>query len=181
MKPNHWAGRLQTLFTQEDIARQVSRLAGEINRDYAGKKLVVVCVLKGGFMFFSDLVKKLDLGPELDFVRVSSYGSGTESLRTVNLVKDIEISVDGKDVLLVEDVVDTGHTLRFLIEHMEARGAKSVRIASMVDKHERREAQVDVDYAGFHVPDGFIVGYGLDYAEKGRELPAIYVLRQDHA
>lgn len=163
------------LYSAEDIQRRVAEIAAEINAEYAGKDLVVVCVLKGGFMFFSDLVKQITVDPRLDFVRLASYGKGTESSRAINFTKDIEISLKGAHVLVVEDVVDTGHTMDFLARQLGARGAESFRIAALIDKIERREVPVKVDYAGFRLDSGFIVGYGLDYAEYGRETPAVYI------
>ena len=167
--------KMETLYSAEEIAKRVQEIGAQINNDYAGRDLVMICVLKGAFMFFSDLVKHVSLQPEIDFIRVASYGSSTTSSKTISFTKDVEISLEGKDVLLVEDVVDSGHTMKFLLHQLTARGAKYIRIASLVDKHERREVEVAVDYAGFTLNQGFILGYGLDYAEKYRELPAIYV------
>ena len=166
---------LSVRYSAEEIDQRVRFLAAQINNDYKDKPLVMICVLKGAFMFFSDLVKHVTVTPEVDFVRVASYGMGTNSSRTISFTKDVEISLQDKHVLLVEDVVDSGHTMQFLIAQMAARGAASLKVAALVDKHERREVAVQVDYAGFFVQEGFIVGYGLDYAERYRELPAIYV------
>lgn len=167
--------RLDMLFSAEEIDKRVTSIAESINTLYTGEPLVMICVLKGAFMFFSDLVKKVTVGPEIDFVRVASYGSQLASSRTISFTKDVEISLAGKHVLLVEDVIDSGFTMEFLLRQMRARGAKSLRVATLVDKKERREARVDVDFPGFSLSTGFIVGYGLDYAERYRELPAIYV------
>lgn len=165
---------LKVLFTAEQIQARVETLSAEINRLYAGEPLVVVCVLKGGFMFFSDLVKRLTCKPELDFVRLASYGANTASAKAINFTKDVELSLAGKHVLIVEDVVDTGHSMDFLFKQLAARGAKSLRLAVLVDKHERREVPVTAHFVGFVLDQGFIVGYGLDYAEFYRELPALY-------
>ena len=166
---------LNLLYSPEAIQDRVRDMANEINALYEGEPLVIICVLKGAFMFFSDLLKHITVRPEIDFVRVASYGAGTASSRTISFSKDVEISLDGKHVLLVEDVVDSGHTMNFLFRQLAARGAKSLRLASLVDKRERREADVTVDFPGFVLNDGFILGYGLDYAERYRELPAVYV------
>jgi hypoxanthine phosphoribosyltransferase len=165
---------LKVLYSEEAIAERLRALADQINKDYEGKDLVVVCVLKGAFMYFSDLVKLITVSPEVDFVRCASYGKGTSSTKTISFTKDLEVSIEGKHVLIVEDIVDTGHTMAFLIKQLEARGAVSIRLTAIVDKFERREVDVTVDYPGFTLQKGFIVGYGLDYAEKYRELGAIY-------
>ncbi len=167
--------RMDLMFSEREIARRVREIAGEINALYQDKPLVMVCILKGGFMFFSDLVKQVSVQPELDFVRLASYGAATSGA-AISFTKDVELSLKGKHVLFVEDVVDSGHTMLFLLQQMRARGAASLRIAALVDKRERREVEVTVDFSGFALPKGFIVGYGLDYAERFRELPAIYEL-----
>ncbi len=168
--------KLTTLYTAEEIQERVRKISCEINELYKDEPLVVICVLKGGFMFFSDLVKHLTIRPCLDFVRLASYGLGTESSKKIIFAKDVEADLCGKNVLIVEDIVDTGRSMAFLSEHLAGRGAKSFRIAALVDKVERREVDVKVDFAGFKMEGkGFIVGYGLDYAEQFRELPAIYV------
>ena len=166
---------LKPIYNEEQIQTRVAELAAEISALYDGEDLVVVCVLKGGFMFFSDLARRL-AGPqvEVDFVRLASYGRSTMSSRTVSFVKDVELSLAGKHVLVVEDIVDTGHTMDFLLRQFAARGVKSLRLAVMVDKQERREVPVNADFMGFALSGGFIVGYGLDYAERYRELPAIF-------
>ena len=168
------------LFSSEEIERRIQELAGQINAMYADKQLVLICVLKGAFMFFSDLVKHVTISPEIDFVRVASYGKSDVTSGIVSFSKDVEISLEGKDVILVEDIVDTGVTMDFLLRQMSARGARSLRVAALVDKIERRELDVRVDFVGFSLSAGFIVGYGLDYAEKYRELPAIYTVLLDN-
>ena len=170
---------LKILYSPEAIAGRVRELAGEINTLYAGKPLVMVCVLKGAFMFFSDLLKLITVQPEIDFVRVASYRGGMSSTRNISFTKDVEISLEGKHVILVEDVVDTGHTVEFLVRQMAARGTASLRLAALVDKRDRREVPVQVDFPGFCLGEGFIVGYGLDYAEHHRELPAVYVVEPE--
>ena len=165
---------LRCIYPQEAITARIHQIASEINTLYSGKDVVVVCVLKGGFMFFTNLVKELTVKPQLDFVRLASYGSGTKSAGDVMLVKDVELSLEGKHVLIVEDVIDSGHSMDFLLRLFAVRGAASLRLAVLVDKRERREVEVTPDFTGFTLREGFIVGYGLDYAERYRELPAIY-------
>ena len=165
------------LFSEEDIAARVAELGEEIAAVYTGEPLVAVCVLKGAVHFFSDLTRAIsreDL--EMDFVRISSYGAGTVTSREIRLTKDLECDVRGKHVLVVEDVVDSGHSLRFLLDLLAGRGARSVRIATLVNKTERREVDVPVAFSGFMLDSGFIVGYELDHAERYRALPAIYEL-----
>ncbi len=166
--------KLTLVYSEADIAERLDHIAAQVNRDYEGKELVVVCVLKGAFMFFSDLLKRVTVRPEIDFVRCASYGKGTNSTKTISFTKDLEVSIQHKHVLIIEDVVDTGHTIDFLMRQLQARGAASIRLAAIVDKVERREVDVRVDYPGFALQKGFIVGYGMDYAEKYRELGAIY-------
>lgn len=165
--------RLNLLFSEAQIAERLDELALSINKTYAGQPLVVICVLKGAFMFFSDLVKRLDCRPELDFVRLASYGQGTSG-GDVTFSKDVELSLEGKHVLIVEDIVDTGHSMEALLRRLGTRGALSLRVAALLDKHERRETSVTVHFACFSLPAGFVVGYGLDCAEQYRELPALY-------
>lgn len=170
------AKALHELFSQDQVRERISDIARKLNQDYAGTQTVMVCVLKGAFMFFSDLLKEITFSPEIDFVRLSSYGKSDTSSGEVVITKDIETSVSGKDVLAVEDVVDSGLSMLFLQKHLLSKGAKTLRIIALVDKVERRKTDIDVAYAGFSLQDGFIVGYGLDYAERFRELPAIYTV-----
>jgi len=165
------------VLTKDEIARLVRDLAGKISREYKGRDLVLIGVLNGAFVFLSDLIRELSIPVTIDFVRVSSYGSGTTSSGTITLSKDIDVDVKGKDVLLVEDIVDTGLTLAYLIDYMRSFGPNSVKVCTLLDKHERREQHVSVDYACWKIDEGFLVGYGLDYDEKYRELPGIYHLK----
>jgi hypoxanthine phosphoribosyltransferase len=172
---------LRLLFDEEQVQNRVAEMAAEISALYDGKEFVMVCVLKGAFMFFSDLSRRLQASlqrtqVEVDFVRLASYGSSAVSSRTVSFVKDIELSLAGKHVLVVEDLVDTGHSMDFLLRQFAARGAQSLRLAVMVDKQERREVPVRADFTGFALSEGFIVGYGMDYAERYRALSAIYAI-----
>ena len=164
------------VISKEAIDARITSLAAEIDTAYKGQPLVLVCVLKGAFIFFADLARRLTVCPEVDFVRVASYGLCSESSRDIRFTKDIELPIEGKHVLLVDDIIDTGHTMQFLKGQFAARGATSLRVAALVDKAARREASVAVDFVGFPLEDGFLVGYGLDYAEKYRYLPAIHVL-----
>jgi len=166
---------LRQIYAEEQIRARVVEMAAEISSLYAGEELVVVCVLKGAFMFFGDVMRRLK-GPqvEADFVRLASYGESAAPSRTVAFVKDVELPLAGKHVLVVEDIIDTGHTMDFLLRQFAARGTRSLRLAVLVDKQERREVSVRADFTGFALPGGFVVGYGLDYAERYRELPAIY-------
>lgn len=166
--------KLVPVFGKNRIEKRVAELAAGIDGVYGIEPLVAICVLKGAFIFFSDLVRKLH-NPflELDFVRLSSYGKSFNSTGHVIFNKDVEVDIRGKHVLIVEDIVDTGHTMRFLLDQFAARQPLSLRIAALVDKHERRKSEVSVDFAGFSLPGGFLVGYGLDYAEHFRALPDI--------
>ena len=165
---------LKPLISEEAIQTRVKEMAEEISALYKDEPLVVVCVLKGAFLFFSDLVRHLTCKPEIDFVRLASYGSAAQRSKAITFTKDVEIPLEGKHVLIVEDIVDTGHSMDFLFRQFQARGARSLRLAVLLDKNERREVPVTSHFVGFTLPSGFVVGYGLDYAESYRELPAIY-------
>ncbi len=166
---------LKPVFTQEQIATRVRELASEIDGVYGDEPLVVVCVLKGAAIFFSDLIRNLhNKNLELDFVRLSSYGRESTSSKHVIFNKDVEIDICDKHVLIVEDIVDSGHSMCFLLGQFAARRVRSLRLATLVDKGERREMDVALDFVGFTLKKGFIVGYGLDYDERYRSLPGIY-------
>ena len=166
---------LSLLFSEEAISRRIADLACQIDACYGEEPLVMICVLKGACVFFSDLIRKLECRPVLDFVALSSYGDRTCSCG-VALSKDVSADLEDRHVLVVEDIVDTGHSMRWLLDRLRALRPRSLRLAVLIDKHERREARVDADFCGFRVTGGFIVGYGLDYAEQYRELPALYTL-----
>ncbi|HPW40620.1 MAG TPA: hypoxanthine phosphoribosyltransferase, partial [Bacillota bacterium] len=151
------------LISEEEIAKRVKELGKQLAEDYKGKELLVVGILKGCMLFLSDLVRTIDLPLTLDFMVVSSYGATTKSSGVVRIVKDLEREIEGKDVLIVEDIVDTGLTLSYLVENFKARNPKSVKVCSLLDKPDRRKAQVEIQYIGFKIPDEFVVGYGLDY------------------
>ncbi len=165
------------LLTQEAIAERVAELAARIRADYASTRdLHLVCALKGAFVFFSDLVRQLDRHVTLDFIVVSSYGKATRSSGEVRLIKDLDTGIEGRDVIIVEDIVDTGLTLTYLRDILRARGPRSLKTACLLSKPSRREVEVPVEYVGFTIEDRFVIGYGLDYAEKYRNLPYIGVL-----
>ncbi|WP_179396123.1 hypoxanthine phosphoribosyltransferase [Lacticaseibacillus absianus] len=170
---------LRVLYSKADIDAITQRLAAEIKRDYAGKRPLVICILKGAIMFMTDLVRAVDDYLEIDFMDVSSYGDATESSGEVKIIKDLDTSVAGRDVLIVEDIVDTGRTLSYLMKLFETREANSVKICTLMDKPERRVKDVTADYVGTTVPNEFVVGYGLDYAERYRNLPYIGVLKPE--
>ena len=169
----------EILFTEEEIQQKVDELAAKINSDYEGKDLVVVGILKGAVVFMSDLLKKINVKASIDFMDISSYGNETVSTGEVKIIKDLDNSVIGKDILIVEDIIDTGNTLSYLVNNLKQRGANSVKIATLLDKKVRREQLVDIDYCGFVVDDFFVVGYGIDYAEKYRNLPFIGYLKPE--
>lgn len=166
----------KVLFTEEDLQLKCKELGEKITKDYEDKDLLVVGVLKGSVLFTSDLIKNIKIPCEIDFMAVSSYGNSTESSGVVRILKDLDNEIEGKDVLIVEDIVDTGNTLSYLKRYLNGRGANSVKIITLLDKPERRTAEVEVDYIGFEVPNEFIVGYGIDYAEKYRNLPFVGIL-----
>lgn len=167
------------LYDARQIAQAVSRMGGEITRDYRGKDLLVVGILKGSFVFMADLVRCIELPLETDFMVVSSYGTGTKSSGKLTVSKDLSVPVEGRHVLVVEDIVDSGLTLSLLLDDLRSRGAASVRSAVFIDKEIRRTCQVDCAYSGLKAPDAFIVGYGLDYAEAYRNLPYIGILKPE--
>ncbi len=169
--------RLITILEKNEIDRKVAEIAKRVSSDYAGSDLIIVGVLKGAFVFLADLVRKLTIPVKIDFIGASSYGKGTESSCEIRLTRNLETDPKDKDVLIVEDIVDTGLTLSFLVDHLNALGAKSVRICALIDKRERRLHSLDVRYACHVVEKGFLVGYGLDYAEDYRYLPDICHLK----
>ena len=165
------------VLTKEEIDAQVSHIAQVISADYKDGELILIGILKGAFIFLSDLIRRLTIPVKVDFMCVSSYGGGTSSSGRIKLSKDVDIDIKNKDVLIVEDIVDTGLTLSHLVDYLQSSGAASVRICTLIDKRERRETDVKVDYACHTVDKGFLVGYGLDYAEFYRNLPEVYHLK----
>lgn len=171
--------KLRVLISEEEVSRRIREMAGQISRDYEGKELRIVCVLKGGVFFMCELVKHITVPVTFDFMAVSSYGNGHESSGTLQIVKDLDEPVEGKDILVVEDIVDSGNTLSRLLTLLKERNPKSLRLCTLLDKPERRETEVPVDYTGFLVPNLFVVGYGMDDAQYYRNLPYIAVVEQE--
>ncbi len=169
----------KVLYTEEQIKEAAQRIAARINEDYAGQEVVFVGLLKGSVQFMADLLKYIEIACTIDFMCVSSYGNGTKSTGRVNIIKDLSEPIDDKNVIIVEDIIDSGNTLNFINRYFSAKNARSVRICTLLDKPSRREVEIDVDYVGFEVPDEFVVGYGLDYREYYRNLPYIGVLKPE--
>jgi hypoxanthine phosphoribosyltransferase len=169
----------EVLLSEEVLGKKISELGYNISKDYDGRDLVLVGVLKGSVMFMSDLLKRITIPCSMDFMAVSSYGSSTTSSGVVRILKDLDFEIEGKDVLVVEDIIDSGITLKYLLEYLKARKANSLEIVCLLNKPERRKVDMDVKYTGFTVPDEFLVGYGLDYAEKYRNLPYIGILKEE--
>ncbi len=167
---------VKDLIPEAEIAKRVRELGEQISRDYAGKEIHVICILKGGVFFMCELVKHITVPVTHDFMSVSSYGDGTVSSGRIKIVKDLDDSIQEKDILIVEDIVDSGRTLHHLLQLLRARNPKSIRLCTLLDKPERREVEVPVDYTGFSIPDLFVVGYGLDYAQHYRNLPYVGVV-----
>ena len=166
----------EVLLDSQTIQRRVRELGARITLDYQGRTPHLIAVLKGASIFHADLVRAIDLGVSFDFMAVGSYGAGTKSSGEVRILKDLDESVEGKDVLLVEDILDTGLTLHYLLQNLESRGPKTLRVVALLNKPSRREIQVPVDYVGFEIPDRFVVGYGLDFSQRYRNLPDICIL-----
>lgn len=169
----------QVLITEEEIAAKVAELGRQISEDYKDKNLMMVSVLKGSIVFMADLMRSVTVHANIDFMSVSSYGTGVKSSGVVKILKDLDYPVEGYDLLVVEDILDSGMTLSYLRELLSDRKAKSIRIATLLDKPERRKVDIKPDYVGFTVPDEFVVGYGLDYAEKYRNLPFVGILKPE--
>ena len=167
----------EILIPRETIRGRVNELAREISSDYEGREPILIGILNGVVFFFADLAREISIATKIDFVRASSYGSQMTSSGSIRLSKDVEIPIRGKPVILVEDIVDTGLTLTHIINNLELKGPESIRVCALIDKLERRDATVRIDYCGFQIKEGFIVGYGLDYNEQYRHLPDIYALR----
>ncbi len=169
--------KIQVMIEEERVDRRIRELGEQISRDYAGKKLHLICVLKGGVFFLCELAKRITVPVSLDFMSVSSYGAGTSSSGVVKIVKDLDEPLEGEHVIVVEDIIDSGRTLSYLLEILKKRHPASLRLCTLLDKPERRVVEnVQVDYCGFQIPDEFVVGYGLDYAQKYRNLPYIGIV-----
>ncbi|HIQ58267.1 MAG TPA: hypoxanthine phosphoribosyltransferase [Candidatus Merdivicinus intestinavium] len=169
----------KVLVSEEELKAKVQELGSQITRDYQGKDLLMVSVLKGSVIFMADLMRAIDLPCTIDFMCVSSYGSGTKSSGVVKIIKDLDLDLHGKDLLIVEDILDSGKTLHYITRMLADRGTASIRIATLLDKPERRTAPLTPDYSCFTIPDEFVVGYGLDYDERYRNLPYIGVLKRE--
>jgi len=169
-------GDIETMLSTEEIQSRVEELGVEISEDFAGQELHVVGVLKGSFVFLSDLVREIELPMSIDFLGLSSYGSSTESSGVVRMTRDLSMPIEGKDVLIVEDIVDTGLTMNYLLENLETRHPASLSVCTFLNKPANREVEVPIDYEGFSISDRFVVGYGLDYAQRYRNLPKIGVV-----
>jgi len=167
---------MKLLYPRAEIADQVRRLAEEISGDYSDREILLIGVLKGSFLFFADLVRAITSPTVIDFVRLASYGSETQSSGIVEMRKDLELPITGRDVIIVEDIIDSGLTLETLYHMLQLRGPRSLKICTLIDKRARREASIEADYVGISMDDGFIVGYGLDYDERYRNLPDIYLV-----
>ena len=174
------ADKIRVLLTEEEVDKRINEVAEQINKDYAGKSVHLICILKGGVFFTCELAKRQNLPVSMDFLTVSSSGAVTESSGVVRIIKDLDEPLEGKNVLIVEDIIDSGRTLAYLIEVLKQRGPKDIHLCTLLDKPERRvKKQVKVDYTCFTIPDEFVVGYGLDYDQKYRNLPYIGVVEQD--
>lgn len=168
---------IEKLLPEDKIQARVRELGHEITRDYAGRNPLVVGVLKGAYVFISDLMRSIDLPIGIEFMAISSYGLEQRSSGEVKIIKDLDVAIEGRDIIVVEDIVDTGITLSYLLANLQQRGAASVKLAAFLDKPERRQRPVTIDYLGFTIPDAFVVGYGLDFAERYRNLPFVGILK----
>ena len=173
------AERVEVMLSEEEVDRRIQEIGEQISKDYAGKQVHLVCVLKGGSFFLCELAKRITVPVSLDFMSVSSYGGDTKSSGVIKIVKDLDEPLRDKDVIVVEDIVDSGRTLSYLLDMLKARGPKSMALWTLLDKPDRRVIDVKVDYTGFQIPDEFVVGYGLDYDQRYRNLPYIGVVKFD--
>lgn len=169
----------EILIAEDVLQSKLAELGAKITEDYKDKDLLLVCVLKGAVIFVSDLMRKIDLPLDIDFMAISSYGTNTQSSGVVRILKDLNTSIENRHVLIVEDIIDSGLTLSYLVENLKSRGPASVEICTILDKPDRRAIDLEIKYTGFKVPDEFVVGYGLDYAEKYRNLPYIAILKEE--
>lgn len=168
----------KVLYSKETIEKRVREIAQTLSDDYEGRNVVFVCILKGAFIFLADLLRHLPIPHTIDFMRVASYGSGTVSSGKISITKDIETDIEGRDVVIIEDIIDTGITLAFLKNKLQEKNPRSLKICALLDKKARREVEIDADYVGFSMDEGFVVGYGLDFNERFRSLPDIYVIEE---
>lgn len=170
------AEHIRELLSEEAVATRIREIGAEISEAYKGESVYALCILKGGVYFMTELTKRITVPVSIDFMSVSSYGAGTESSGVVKIVKDLDASIEGKNVIVIEDIIDTGRTLSYLLDNLKARKPKSLKLCALLDKPDRRVADVKVDYVGFEIPDEFVVGYGMDYDQKYRNLPYIGVV-----
>ena len=171
--------KIRVMFTEEEVNAKIKELGAQISADMNGEPVKIICILKGASFFSCELAKRISVPVYIDFMSVSSYGDGTESSGIVRIIKDLDDSIEGENVLIVEDIIDSGRTLSYLVENLKSRGAKSVRLCTLMSKPSRRVVDVSVDYIGYEIPDEFVVGYGLDYAQKYRNLPYVGVVELD--
>ena len=171
--------RISVLLSEEAVDKRINEIGEQISKDYEGKTIHMICVLKGGVFFMTELAKRISVPVSMDFMAISSYGADTKSSGVIKIVKDLDESITGKDVLVVEDIVDSGRTLSYLLMMLKERKPNSLKLCTLLDKPDRRVIDVDVDYTGFQIPDEFVVGYGLDYAQKYRNLPYIGIVHLD--
>lgn len=169
----------EILISRQEIQEKIAELAQQVSRDYAGKNPLLVCVLKGAVIFLADFMRCLEIPAQIDFMAVSSYGASTKSSGVVRILKDLETSIEGRHIIIVEDIIDTGLTLKYLAENIESRGPASLKIITLLDKPDRRKVDIEADYCGFQIPDRFVVGYGLDIDEHYRHLPDVCVLKDN--
>ena len=171
--------RIRELISEEAVAKKIAEMGAQISRDYEGESVYLLCILKGGVFFTTELAKHITVPVNIDFMSVSSYGGETTSSGIVRIVKDLDTPIEGKNVLIAEDIIDTGRTLAYLMEHLKQRKPKSLKLCTLLDKPDRRVSDVKVDYTGFEIPDEFVVGYGLDYDQRYRNLPYVGVIEFD--
>ena len=173
------AERIEVLLSEQEVDAKIQAIGEQISKDYEGKQVHLICVLKGGSFFMCELAKRITVPVSLDFMSVSSYGSDTKSSGVIKIVKDLDDSIKDKDVIVIEDIVDSGRTLSYLLKMLQDRGPKSLALCTLLDKPDRRVVDVDVNYTGFQIPDEFVVGYGLDYDQRYRNLPYIGIVKFD--
>ncbi|KGI38768.1 hypoxanthine phosphoribosyltransferase [Clostridium tetani] len=169
----------EVLYNEEELRKKIKEMGKKITEDYKGKDLILIGVLKGSVIFMADLMKEINIPCNMDFMAVSSYGNSSETSGVVRILKDLDFEIENRDVLIVEDIVDSGVTLRYLVDYLEGRKPASIEIVCLLNKEERRQSNIDVKYIGFDVPDYFLVGYGLDFAERYRNLPYVAILKEE--
>ena len=179
MEEKKMSEKIRELISEADVAKKIAEMGAQISKDYEGESVYLLCILKGGVFFTTELAKHITIPVTIDFMSVSSYGGGTTSSGIVRIVKDLDTPIEGKNVLIAEDIIDTGRTLAYLMEHLKQRKPKSLKLCTLLDKPDRRVSDVKVDYTGFEIPDEFVVGYGLDYDQRYRNLPYVGVIEFD--